>query len=184
MLKQEHLAIASVPIQQWGNLCEQGEALAVGTIFRELNLPFFAAEKETDRIPASCPSQRPGKPEEHDREALNLEGEGRQKKSGSDQDVTGKMPEQQERECMMLQIMEISFMLDDIRLYMDTHNQDTNGLKLLKQTVGKRMELLKEFASQYYPLTQDCMADIYEQFPETDCYCWEKGPMPWEGVCI
>lgn len=168
MLKQSHLAIASVPVQEWGNLYEQGEALAVGTIFRELDLPFFAAEKETDRIPRSCPSERPGKPEDHDRAEMGFFGE-----SG-----------QQGRECMMLQIMEVSFMLDDIRLYMDTHPQDTCGLQFLKQAVQKRKELLKEFALKYYPLTADCMADSYAQNPETDCYCWEKGPMPWEGACI
>lgn len=159
MSKQEHLAIASVPVQSWGELYEQGQALSIGTIFRELDKPFFASEQDFGNISRSCPSQRPGDPEEYCAQAEN-------------------------GESMMLQVMEISFMLDDIRLYMDTHPEDENGLQLLKQVIQRRKQLLKDFAAEYYPLTMDCMADLYEKNPESSCYCWEKGPMPWEGACV
>ena len=84
----------------------------------------------------------------------------------------------------MLQVMEISFMMDDIRLYMDTHPEDKDGLQLLKQVIQRRKQLMKDFAEEYYPLTMDCMAELYEKNPESDCYCWQKGPMPWEGACV
>ena len=45
---KEHLAIASVPVQTWGALYDKDEVLAAGTIFKELDMPFFAA----DHIPA------------------------------------------------------------------------------------------------------------------------------------
>lgn len=38
-----YLAIPSVQVQQWGNTYDFATALAEGTVFPELNLPFFAA---------------------------------------------------------------------------------------------------------------------------------------------
>lgn len=193
MSNQEHLAIASVPVQSWGELYEQGQALSIGTIFRELDKPFFVSEQDFGNIPRSCPSQRPGECKDHDRAQQSKESPSaaeQPEKRADGSSVTETVEkqiesqEQQKREDRMLQVMEVSFMLDDIRLYMDTHPQDEQGLKFLKQTVQKRKELLKEFAKQYYPLTVDCMADLYENNPDSDCYCWEKGPMPWEGACI
>ena len=166
MAEQEHLAIASVPYQNWGELYEQAKALRIGTIFRDLDKPFFASEQDFGNIPGSCPSQRPGDPDEY-------------REDTKDQNFR-----QQGRECLMLQIMEISFMLDDIRLYLDTHPEDKDGLQLLKQVIQKRKQLMKDFAEINFPLTMDCMADLYEKNPESDCYCWNKGCMPWEGACV
>ena len=42
MQKQKgNLAIASVPIQEWGELYSADEAIKTGTIFRDLDLPFL-----------------------------------------------------------------------------------------------------------------------------------------------
>lgn len=166
MAEQEHLAIASVPYQNWGELYEQAKALRIGTIFRDLDKPFFASEQDFGNIPGSCPSQRPGDPDENR------------------EDMKNHHSDQQERECLMLQVMEISFMLDDVRLYLDTHPEDKDGLQLLKQVIQKRKQLMKDFAEKNFPLTMDCMADLYEKNPESDCYCWNKGCMPWEGACV
>lgn len=140
MLENEHLAIASVPLQRWGRIYDEKEALENGTIFPELNKPFFAAADS--------------------------------------------MSEKQNTEDEMLRIQQVSFVVDDIRLYLDMHPEDKEGLKLLKKMVKKRKELLKEHALSFYPLTMDCMADIYEAAPDSECYCWQKGPVPWEGVCV
>lgn len=166
MAEQEHLAIASVPFQNWGELYEQAKALRIGTIFRNLDKPFFASEQDFGNIPGSCPSQRPGDPDENR------------------EDMKNHHSDQQGRECLMLQVMEISFMLDDVRLYLDTHPEDKDGLQLLKQVIQKRKQLMKDFAEKNFPLTMDCMADLYEKNPESDCYCWNKGCMPWEGACV
>lgn len=150
MSGKEQLAMASVPVQQWGPLYDKGEALRRGTIFQELNMPFFAAE---DLGPGKTGGGAfPG-------EALG------------------------ERERMLLEIQQVSFMLDDIRLYLDTHPEDQKGLQVLKQISQERKELLGRCAGRFYPLTADCMADLYRENPGTDCYCWEKGPLPWEGAC-
>ena len=41
---QGHLAIASVPIQEWKTVYNPCEALSIGTIFPELNMPFFKTD--------------------------------------------------------------------------------------------------------------------------------------------
>lgn len=48
-MQNAHLAIASVPVQSWGEVYDQNEALKTGTVFKDLDMPFFAA----DHIPTS-----------------------------------------------------------------------------------------------------------------------------------
>lgn len=148
---QEHLAIASVPVQEWGDLYEQEEALRIGTVFRDLNKPFFAAPSDGVSTVRNCPTAS---------------------------------AEQQERENMMTKIEETGFVLDDMRLYLDTHPSDAQGLALLKRKLAERQQLLTAFAEKFYPLTMDCMTRLCEKAPESDCYCWQKGPLPWEGACV
>ncbi len=146
----KHLAIASVPVQCWDEVYDEAQALRTGTIFPDLNKPFFVTEQYgVTGMESTCPE--------------------------SNADA---------RECMLLQIQQVSFVLDDLRLYMDTHPEDKQGLELLKTMVKKRKTLAKEFAKKYYPLTPDCMADIYEENPGSDCYCWAEGPIPWEGAYV
>ena len=148
---QENLAIASVPMQEWGALYGAEEALRVGTIFQDLNKPFFAAPSDgTDGCSCGCGAGKAA----------------------------------QERERMMAKIQETSFALDDVRLYLDTHPDDRQGLAFFKKVLAERKTLLLAYAQQFYPLTVDCIADLYEKNPASDCYCWQKGPMPWEGACV
>ena len=87
------------------------------------------------------------------------------------------------RDQLLMRVYETGFALDDILLYLDTHPQDPDGLQMVKQMARERKKLLGQFAGKCYPLTFDCMADLYGESPDTDCYCWEKGPVPWEAVC-
>lgn len=153
-MNQEHLAIASVPVQNLNTTLSREQALVTGTVFPELNKPFFVTEEMTE-----------------DTQEL---------KTGQQ----GKPKDAVEREEMMKQIQEVSFFVDDMRLFMDMHPENQNGLELLKTAVKDRKELLKKFAFQFYPLTMDCMADIYQENPASECYCWDKGPVPWEGACV
>lgn len=149
--QNEHLAIASVPVQSWGELYSQDEALRTGTIFKELDKPFFAAEQITA--------------------PLSFSGD------------LLKTPEEQKCDEKMLEIQKTSFVMDDLRLYLDTHPEDQDALVMLKEIMGRRKQQLSEFALRFYPLTMDCMAEIYEREPSSSCYCWQKGAAPWEGVC-
>lgn len=141
-METQHLAIASVPVQSWsGELYEHAQALRIGTIFPELNMPFFAAES------------LPG-------EEVPLASGG----SGN--------PMQQEREELMAQISAVSFVLDDLMLFLDTHPTQQEAVSLRKQLIEERKRLLKEYDQKYYSLTKDCEG------------MWTEGPMPWEGACI
>ena len=53
-MEQQHLAIASVPMQNWETLYDWDQALATGTIFPGLNKPFFVSLSRTKmRHPSS-----------------------------------------------------------------------------------------------------------------------------------
>lgn len=148
-----HLAIASIPMQPWGEIYDSQTALKKGTIFQNLDMPFYAAdENQTDGC--TC-------------------------KTSNTED-----PREKEREEKMLQIYQTCFMVDDLRLYLDTHPQDIQARDLLKNNLNRRKQLLREFAQKFYPLTMDCMAEACHTDTDNDCYCWQKGPMPWEGACV
>lgn len=143
-MENMNLAIANIPIQQWEGLYDENTALLNGTIFPSLNMPFFAAEApmETPLKAAITALPQP--------DSLSAD-------AGQAQ--------------MMLQILAVSFVLDDLRLYMDTHPTETAPSDLKKELITIRKQLLSQFAQNHYPITPDCEG------------CWQEGPMPWEGVC-
>ena len=88
---------------------------------------------------------------------------------------------QQNREELMSQIAAVSFALNDLTLYLDTHPDCPKGTALFHQLLQQRLELLATFASKFYPLTQLSIATgEYDQKQ----YGWSEGAMPWEGACI
>jgi hypothetical protein len=143
-MKETHLAIASVPCQQWGPLYDDGKALRQGTIFQELDLPFYV----TEGIP---------------------EGQCAQKENSFQ---------------LLCQIQQISFVLDDLTLYLDMHSEDGQALSMYQEKLAVRDQLKKEFAQKFYPLTRDCVAYCQGQagVHGDHAFCWQDGPMPWEGV--
>lgn len=140
MEKKEHLAIASVPIQEWNEVYDEEQAFSFGTVFPELNRQFFVTVMD-----------------------------------GKSPECEKQMNAQQTK---LLQIQKVGFVVDDLRLYLDTHPDEKTALRLYKEMLGKRRTLMREFATQYYPLTESCM-DL-----EADCYCWPEGKIPWEGACV
>ncbi len=49
-MQNAHLAIASVPVQSWGEVYDQNEALKTGTVFKDLDMPFFCSRPYSDII--------------------------------------------------------------------------------------------------------------------------------------
>lgn len=41
----------------------------------------------------------------------------------------------QKQENLLLQIQKVTFVVDDVRLYLDTHPKDVQGLALLKKMI-------------------------------------------------
>ncbi len=89
--------------------------------------------------------------------------------------------EQRDRENLLSDITEISFALNDLTLYLDTHPTCENGLALFHQLMSRRLELLADYAGKFNPLTQ---ASIITGGLDEETYGWDKGPLPWEGACI
>lgn len=91
------------------------------------------------------------------------------------------LDENADREKMMHEINTISFAINDLTLYLDTHPTCQKGLSLMKELLQKRLDLLAEYAKHYNPLTQISMIT---GDPETNEYGWGEGPIPWEGGLI
>ena len=145
MMKETHLAIASVPCQSWGPVYDDAQALRQGTVFQELYLPFYVTDGIADGKAAA-----PG--------------------SGEAQ--------------MLRQIQEVSFVLDDLTLYLDMHSDDRQALTMFQEKLAVRDRLKREFAQKFYPLTRDCVAYCQGQsgVHGDHEFCWQDGPVPWEGV--
>ena len=85
------------------------------------------------------------------------------------------------REEMMSKLAAVSFALNDLTLYLDTHPDCPKGTALFYELLEQRLTLLSQFTEQFYPLTQTSM--ITGNYDQTQ-YGWSEGPMPWEGACI
>ena len=82
------------------------------------------------------------------------------------------------REMLLKTINEVSFAVDDIKLYLDTHPEDEKALAYYRDKVMVRNEALKEYASCFGPLTIDTADDNCGRSWE-----WVMQPWPWEGGC-
>lgn len=80
------------------------------------------------------------------------------------------------RSQMLQYINEVSFAVNDILLYLDTHPCDRDAMEFYRKYVEKRKAALCDFAKYYGPLTVDT-AD--ESHGET--WKWVMQPWPWEG---
>ncbi|HHV08777.1 MAG TPA: spore coat associated protein CotJA [Clostridiales bacterium] len=148
------LAISNIPIQPWGELYNEEEALNIGTIFHDLNKPFFAAEAAM----------------------------GSKSSIASEAEDQAKPLAQAEREELITRINQIGFYLDDLTLYLDTHDKDAQAIQLYHEKSKEFAELRKQFAQQYYPLSRLCIPDCMND--NEAAFCWQEGPMPWEGACV
>lgn len=94
-----------------------------------------------------------------------------------------------DRNVLLKEIGEVSFFLDDLRLYLDTHPLENKALELYQQNHQKRLELLKKYADRFEPLTCHCI-DIDSngspssdtRYPEKKHWTWSDGPIPWDAA--
>ncbi len=92
-----------------------------------------------------------------------------------------------DRNTMLKQINETSFLLDDMKLYLDTHPLDENAMEQFSDYQAKRKQLLKEYAEQFEPLACDCIClesngsdKTQTQYPNKRHWTWSDGPIPWD----
>ena len=86
-----------------------------------------------------------------------------------------------EREKAMNEIAMVGFAINDLTLYLDTHPDCQNGIKLMKELLQRRLDALADYAAKYNALTQ---LSIVTGNPDSHKYEWDEGPMPWEGGLI
>lgn len=73
-------------------------------------------------------------------------------------------------------IMQTSFAMDDIQLYLDTHPCDMEALKAYKDYKKIRLIAVEEYTRDYGPISAyDVNVENYWE--------WVNSPWPWEGVC-
>ncbi len=70
----------------------------------------------------------------------------------------------------------VSFKLDELRLFLDTHPDCTEALVMFDECAAKRHDLLAEYNKLYGGLTSYCPNN------NIDSWQWICRPMPWEGV--
>lgn len=83
------------------------------------------------------------------------------------------------RKEMLDHINQVSFAVDEAKLFLDTHPQDPDAMAYFCEFSHKRNQALKEYASLYGPLTTDTVVQS-----RTDTWNWIDEPWPWqEGGC-
>lgn len=78
-----------------------------------------------------------------------------------------------DRITRLKRIQEISFTLNDLMLYLDTHPLDTDALDAFSQAQAQRRELMANYARDFEPLTIDCVCQKH--------FNWSDGPLPWDN---
>ena len=76
----------------------------------------------------------------------------------------------------MCQINEVSFAINDILLFLDTHPHDQEAMEFYRKYARMRHDLLKEYAKYFGPLTVDT---AYES--DESKWQWVLQPWPWEN---
>lgn len=84
-----------------------------------------------------------------------------------------KLTASSEREDMLLQIMEYTFAMIDIGLYLDMYPNDKEALKLFNTYLDNKKDLTNMFEEKYGPLT-------IESDNQTSNWTWDNSPWPWE----
>jgi spore coat protein JB len=73
-------------------------------------------------------------------------------------------------------INEVSFAVNDINLYLDTHPCDQDALAYFAEYSSLREQALLEYAQLYGPLTLNTAAET-----SSNTWQWAMQPWPWEG---
>ena len=67
----------------------------------------------------------------------------------------------------------VSFLIDDLRLFLDTHPDNAEALSLFSEYQNQRSELISKYTNQFGPIDSYCV--------NTDNgWSWINEPMPWK----
>jgi len=77
------------------------------------------------------------------------------------------------REALMRDLQAVSFVLDDIALYLQTHPTDQAALRCYEKYRDLKRKAEEEYMNAYGPLRED---NVFV----TDRWTWADMPWPWE----
>lgn len=73
-------------------------------------------------------------------------------------------------------INKISFVMDDLRLFLDTHTQSKEALAMYHEMACARDKAIEEYTNDFGPM------NAYDSFDSKE-WKWVDYPWPWEGGC-
>lgn len=74
----------------------------------------------------------------------------------------------------MKNIQAVSFALDDLRLFLDTHPFEKEALANYENYKKQRTQVLEEYEKNFGPILSYCVK-------EENKWTWVDSPWPWEG---
>ncbi len=79
-----------------------------------------------------------------------------------------------DREAKLFNVMQYSFAINDLNLYLDLHPDDKEVMDLFEQLVKEEKEAKKEYMESYGPLTVNKT--------KGDKFTWIDSPWPWDDL--
>ena len=79
----------------------------------------------------------------------------------------------EDRHALLQKINEISFVFNDLTLYLDTHPDDREAFDTLQKCIRLSAEGRKRYVEQYGPIS---LRDL----ESSDVYDWLNAPWPWQ----
>ncbi|MFU0827762.1 MAG: Spore coat protein JB [Lachnoclostridium sp.] len=74
----------------------------------------------------------------------------------------------------MKKLQAVSFVLDDLRLFLDTHPFDKEALASFEKYKNEREQALEEYENDFGPVLAYCVKEEAQ-------WSWVNTPWPWEG---
>ena len=84
--------------------------------------------------------------------------------------------QQPNRENLLAWINQVSFAVNEMTLYLDTHPDDEDALAFFREKLKMRQEALETYSRNFGPLTIDTANDNMSRSFE-----WVQQPWPWES---
>ncbi len=75
---------------------------------------------------------------------------------------------------LLEQLQAVDFVLVDLTLYLDTHNQDAEAIQQFNHCAKERKKLKKLIESNFGPMQQ--FGNSYSGYP----WNWDDAPWPWQ----
>ena len=79
-----------------------------------------------------------------------------------------------DRQKLLLEIMENCFYAHELNLYLDNYTTDKEKIDLFNKYNDKSKKLIDEYNKKYEPILLDNLKEVP--------WAWEDSPWPWEGV--